>query len=201
MKFVSGADGTMTSLEIEDEKLVGIKVASGKILKASQYIISTGAASPALLPEISSQLWSKCWTLAHIELTEAEVAEYKGMPVVDNLELGFFFEPDPVTRWIKLCNATQGYEWKMGVNADGSRYSIPRYASDHPEDGIPKEAEDAMNKFIDAVLPQFSGRPLKGARICWCTDSADQHFCMYSLGTPCFGTVLHSLLEQKGLTE
>ncbi|KAL3421907.1 fructosyl amine:oxygen oxidoreductase [Phlyctema vagabunda] len=176
VKFVSGPDGTMTGLEVSEGKLTGIKVASGNTATASQYILCTGAASPALLPELSTHLWSKCWTLAHIELTEAEVQEYRNMPVVDNHELGFFFEPDPITRWLKICNATQGYQSKTAVDADGLPYSIPRYASDNPEDGIPEEAEKAIKDFIDAVLPQFAGRPLLGARICWCTDTADQHF-------------------------
>ncbi|TVY43892.1 L-saccharopine oxidase [Lachnellula occidentalis] len=176
VQFVSGLDGTMTGLEISDGQLVGIKVASGKVVKSAHYILCTGAASPSLLPELSNQLWSKCWTLAHIELTEKELAEYRNMPVVDNHELGFFFEPDPKTRWLKICNATQGYQWKTAVNAEGKSYSVPRYASDHPEDGIPEEARVEVNKFIDTILPQFSGRPLKGARICWCTDTPDQHF-------------------------
>lgn len=176
VKFISGADGTMTSLQVVEEKLTGINVASGASHTASQYILCTGAASPALLPELSTQLWSKCWTLAHIELTEAEMEGYRDMPIVDNHELGFFFEPDPKSRWIKICNATQGYQFKTAVNPKGISYSVPRYASDHPEDGIPKEAEDAIRKFIDAVLPQFSDRPLLGARICWCTDTADLHF-------------------------
>ncbi|XMA14716.1 hypothetical protein WAI453_007507 [Rhynchosporium graminicola] len=177
VRFVSGSEGTMTCLEIVDGKLSGVKVASGNTLTAKQYILCTGAASPALLPELSSQLWSKCWTLAHIELTEAEVAEYKNMPVVDNHELGFFFEPDPVTRLIKICNATQGYQSATASTLDGGAcYSVPRYASDHPKDGIPDEARDEINRFIDNLLPQFSGRPLKGARICWCTDTPDQHF-------------------------
>ncbi|OBT68206.1 hypothetical protein VE03_02381 [Pseudogymnoascus sp. 23342-1-I1] len=176
VKFVAGAEGTMTGLEVCNGKLEGIRVASGKVHRAAQYILCTGAASPALLPELSGQLWSKCWTLAHIELTEDEMAEYRNMPVVDNHELGFFFEPDPKTRWIKLCNATQGYQWKTAVKANGEKYSVPRYASDHPEDGIPEEARLDMIKFIDAVMPQFSGRELKGARICWCTDTPDKHF-------------------------
>lgn len=166
----------MTGLQISDGKLVGIKVASGKVLVAKQYILCTGAASPGLLPELSTQLWSKCWTLAHIELTPEEVEDYRGMPVVDNHELGFFFEPDPKSRWIKICNATQGYEYKTATNESGVSYSVPRYASDHPEDGIPKEAERDIRKFIASVMPQFSDRPLRGSRICWCTDTADQHF-------------------------
>lgn len=93
-----------------------------------------------------------------------------------NYEFGFFFEPDLKTRWIKICNATQGYQSKTVLNADGVSYSVPRYASDHPEDGIPKEAEEAIRKFNGAVLPMFSGRPLLGARICWCRDTVDQLF-------------------------
>lgn len=166
----------MTNLHIVNKKLSGINVASGKTLTASRYVLCTGAASPALLPELSNKLWSKCWTLAHIELTDSEIEEFHGMPVVDNHELGFFFEPDPETKLIKICNATQGYEYKTGVSEDGSHYSVPRYASDNPEDGIPEEAREGIQSFINAVIPQFSGRPLKGARICWCTDTPDQHF-------------------------
>lgn len=176
VKFISGLDGTMESLHVVNGKLSGINVASGNTHTAARYILCTGAASPALLPELSTQLWSKCWTLAHIELTDSEMEEYRGMPVVDNHELGFFFEPDPETKWIKICNATQGYEWKTATNKEGVNYSVPRYASDHPTDGIPKEAEEGIRRFIDAVAPQLSGRPLKGARICWCIDTPDQHF-------------------------
>lgn len=124
--------------------------------------------------------WSKCWTLAHIELTEEEVKVFKGIPVVDNHELGFTFEPDPETRWMKICNAFPGYDWKQGsyTNKEGetTRYSVPRYASDHPDGGIPDEARDGINAFVDRVLPQFNGRPLLGARICWCTDSPDSYY-------------------------
>ncbi|KAE8448732.1 hypothetical protein EG329_008947 [Mollisiaceae sp. DMI_Dod_QoI] len=176
VKFISGLDGTMTSLQVSHRKLTGINVASGKTLTANQYILCTGAASPALLPELSTQLWSKCWTLAHIALTEEEALEYQNMPVVDNHELGFFFEPDAKTRWIKICNATQGYQYKTSFDATSKPYSVPRYASDHPEEGIPEEAAIAIKRFIDAVLPQFSGRALLGSRICWCTDTSDQHF-------------------------
>jgi sarcosine oxidase/L-pipecolate oxidase len=101
------------------------------------------------------------------------VQEYRNIPVVDSHVLGFFFEPDSKARWIKICNATQGYQHKTAVDADGIQYAVPRYASDHPEDGIPEEAEEAIRQFIDSVLPQFSDRPLCGARICLCTDTAD----------------------------
>ena len=101
VKFVSGPQGTMVGLHVDNaERLQGIRVASGDVLHADRYILSAGAASPQVLPELSNELWSKCWALAHIELTEAEVAQWKGIPVVDNFELGFTFEPDPETsKW------------------------------------------------------------------------------------------------------
>jgi len=150
------------------------------VLVADRYILCTGAASPALLPELSTQLWTKCWTLGHIELTEAEAEEFKGMPVVDNFELGFMFEPDYENRWIKICNNFPGYQFKAGVYTDEKgekhRYSVPRYASAHPGDKIPEEAIRGIRRFVDAVLPQFSNRPPLGTAICWCTDSPDSHW-------------------------
>ncbi|KAI8309354.1 hypothetical protein K4K61_001813 [Colletotrichum sp. SAR11_59] len=181
VKFISGARGTMTGLHLDGSgRLDGIKVASGDIVRGDRYILCTGAASPEVLPELSQELWTKCWTLGHVELTEEEVSQWKGIPVVDNFELGFTFEPDPETRWMKICDNNPGYQYRLGTYTDPSgkveHYSIPRYASTHPEDGIPDEAAKAINRFIDVVMPQFSGRPLLGARVCWCTDSPDAHW-------------------------
>lgn len=99
VQFISGRRGTMTGLELDSKLgLRGVKVASGEVLTADRYILSTGAASPGLLPDIlSKQLWSKCWTLAHVKLTDEEIQQWKGIPVFDNMELGFTFEPDPET--------------------------------------------------------------------------------------------------------
>ncbi|KAK2028585.1 FAD dependent oxidoreductase [Colletotrichum zoysiae] len=181
VEFVSGPEGTMTGLSTDGSgNLVGIQVASGGVVSADRYILCTGAASPAVLPELSREMWTKCWSLAHIELTDEEIAQWRGIPVVDNFELGFTFEPDPETKWMKICDGSPGYQYRVGTYTDPSgkveHYSVPRYASAHPDDGIPEEAADAIRRFIDTVMPQFSGRPLLGARVCWCTDSPDAHW-------------------------
>ncbi|KPM43774.1 hypothetical protein AK830_g2803 [Neonectria ditissima] len=179
--FVSGPGGTMTGLQLGSSgTLSGIRVASGEVLHADRYILSTGAASPEVLPELANELWSKCWPLAHVELTDDEVAQWKGIPVVDHFEFGFTFEPDPETKLMNICDNCPGYQYRTGTTTDAagnvSSYSIPRYASANPEDGIPAEATASINRFIDAVTPQFSGRPLVNARVCWCTDSPDSHW-------------------------
>ncbi|KAF2092015.1 putative sarcosine oxidase [Saccharata proteae CBS 121410] len=174
VKFIGGPDGQMTGIESANNKISGIKVASGKIHTASRYILCTGAASPAVLPELGPHLWSKCWTLGHIELTPAEIAQFRNMPVVDNHELGFFFEADEDKGWMKICNEFQGYQFRTGKYEDGDstvEFSVPRYASEHPGEGIPEEAMKGINRLIDIALPQFSGREIKGA-----SDTADRHF-------------------------
>ncbi|OLN87297.1 L-saccharopine oxidase 3 [Colletotrichum chlorophyti] len=181
VRFVSGPRGTMTGLHLDKSgELDGVKVASGDILRAERYILCTGAASPEVLPELSQLLWTKCWSLAHIELTDEEVAQWRGIPVIDNFELGFTFEPDLETKWMKICDNSPGYQYRVGTYTDPTgkveNYSIPRYASAHPDDGIPEEAAKAVNRFIDTVMPHFSGRPLLAARVCWCTDSPDAHW-------------------------
>lgn len=81
---------------------------------------------------------------------------------------------------MKICNEFPGYQWRTTYQDSKTgqiiQYSKPRYASDHPEDRIPEEAIEGIKAFIDAVMPQFSGRPLLGARVCWCTDSPDSHW-------------------------
>ncbi|KAF6831612.1 fructosyl amine:oxygen oxidoreductase [Colletotrichum plurivorum] len=181
VKFVSGPEGTMAGLRLDASgKLDGVEVASGNVVRGDLYVLCTGAASPEVLPELSREMWTKCWTLAHVELSEEEVAQWRGVPVIDNFELGFTFEPDPETRWMKICDNNPGYQYRLGTYTDPSgkveHYSVPRYASAHPDDGIPEEAAKAINRFVDVVMPQFSGRPLLGARVCWCTDSPDAHW-------------------------
>lgn len=86
------------------------------------------------------------------------------------------------TDWIgriKICDNNPGYQYKLGTYTDANTttpFSIPRYASAHPDDGIPTEASLAITKFISAIMPQFSDRPLVDAKVCWCTDSHDGHW-------------------------
>lgn len=181
VKFIGGPSGQMTSLALSpSNELLGITVASGETHTASHYILCTGAASPGILPSLlSPHLWSKCWTLGHLECSDAELAAFAGCPVVDNRELGFFFEPDPETRRIKICNEFQGYQYRVSRRGEGGKTvdtSVPYYASEHPDESIPAEALAGMRRLVDAVLPQFSGRPIVGTSICWCTDTADRHF-------------------------
>lgn len=81
---------------------------------------------------------------------------------------------------MKICDGSPGYELLEGkyITEDDKQvaYSVPHYASDHIQIGVPEEAINNITAFVESVLPELRGRPLVDARLCWCTDTADSHY-------------------------
>lgn len=88
VKFATGKSATMKSLLLDEhQQAVGIIAEDGTRWIADRIVLCTGAWSDSLL-DTKGQLEAKCWTLAHIQLTHKERDEFKGIPVVMNLEEG-----------------------------------------------------------------------------------------------------------------
>lgn len=141
----------------------GVITRKGTELRASKTILCAGANSFKFL-NFENQLLAKCWTLAHIKLTDEEAAKLKDMPVILNLDGGFVFEPDQNNE-IKFCNEFPGY-----INMEQGN-SIPII-----KNAIPEEAEIQMRNFLRLVFPKFAERDFSMCKICWCTDTPDRHF-------------------------
>lgn len=144
--------------------VTGIRTLSGSIVKSEKVVITAGANSYKFV-DFKGQLLAKCWTVGHIQLTEAEAKALKNIPVLLNLEHGFLFEPD-ANNDLKFCNEFPGY-----INLTSDSQSIPIY-----RDQVPKEAEVYMRKFLGEVFPNLAQRPFNVSKICWCTDTPDRHF-------------------------
>ncbi|CDZ98665.1 FAD-dependent oxidoreductase [Phaffia rhodozyma] len=156
---------------------VGVETADGTIHKADRVIMACGAWTPSLI-DLKGQCISKCWVLAHIQLTSEEVKSFKNIPVLYDDQLGFFIEPDEETGLLKLCNEFSGYTRILHSQTPfGTSHpqdiSVPRSHAVHPTDTIPTEGLDDIKYLISTLLPDFQDRPLVGAKMCWCTDTAD----------------------------
>lgn len=151
----------------ENGDCTGARTYSGQTIDADKTVICAGANSVKFL-DYQGQLLAKCWTVGHIKLTDDEIAALKGIPVVLNLDRGFFFEPD-ANGDLKFCNEFPGYI-NMEHRGD-KKVSIPVY-----RDEIPKIAEQQMRQLLREVLPKLADRDFNVAKICWCTDSPDRHF-------------------------
>lgn len=171
VKFVAGTpQGKVITLIFENNDVKGAVTADGKIWRADQTFLCAGASAGQFL-DFKNQLRPTAWTIAHIPLEPHERKLYKNIPVIFNIERGFFFEPDEERGEIKICDEHPGYT-NMVTTPDGSSLtSIP-----FEKTQIPKESETRIRALLRETMPQLANRPFSFARICWCADTANREF-------------------------
>ncbi|CZR65025.1 related to fructosyl amino acid oxidase [Phialocephala subalpina] len=167
--FITGAKGGVKELLIENGDVIGAVTNHGKQYRAKTTILAAGANAPQLL-DMKDQLRPTAWTLAHIKMSREECKLYKDLPVLFNIESGFFMEPDAEKHELKICDEHPGYcNWT--VSPSGNKESIP-----FAKHQIPLEAETRVRGFLKDTMPQLASRPFSFARICWCADTPDRNF-------------------------
>lgn len=159
---------------------IGVETADGTQYLGDKVVLAAGAWSSTLV-DLEDQCCSKAWVYAHIQLTPEEAEKYKGVPVVYNGEVGFFFEPNE-HGVIKVCDEFPGFSrYKQhqpyGAAAPTS-ISVPRSHAKHPTDTYPDASEVTIRKAIATYLPDFTGKELFNRAMCWCTDTADSALLM-----------------------
>lgn len=138
----------------------------GSTFHADKVVLCTGAWTNSLI-DTKGQLVPKGHCLAHIQLTPEEHARYANIPVFDDSKWDiYYFPPFKENGIMKIAPLGSGYRIK----------GDPRMQSDHPEDGIPKEAEEHLRRGMRASIPSLAEREMFDVRICWCVDTPDAHF-------------------------
>ncbi|CAK7201534.1 hypothetical protein SEUCBS139899_004240 [Sporothrix eucalyptigena] len=155
-------------------QVTGVVTADGKTHPADLVICALGAHGAALVPQMGANNVARCWSVAHVQLTESECDLLRGLPTTNVRDLGFFFEPDPKTRLFKLCPLGAGF---TNTGADG--VSLP------PDDkrgfrpnAIPKADELKLRRLLQETLPWMADRPFVDTKLCWFSDTADSNYCI-----------------------
>ncbi|EXJ86148.1 hypothetical protein A1O1_06518 [Capronia coronata CBS 617.96] len=171
VQFVAGEkEGKVDGLIYEAGDVKGVRTADGKQHRADRTILCAGANAAALF-EFKGQLRPTAWTLAHIKLTKEEAEIYRNLPVLFNIERGFFMEPDEDNHELKMCDEHPGYCNWLTDSQNSKRSSVP-----FPNHQIPKEAELRCRGFLRETMPHLADRPFSFARICWCADTPNRGF-------------------------
>ncbi len=150
-------------------KSTGVQTKAGKFHAAKLVIVTVGAAAHKIVPEIGTEVSAKSWSVAHVRLTDDETATLRGIPVTYARDLGFFFEPDPKTNFLKLCPMGGGY---INTNPNTGVSEAPERLMRF----VPKEDERKMRELLHQTLPNLANRPLVEKFICWFADTADSDF-------------------------
>lgn len=167
--FVSGESGHVKGLIIESGNVVGCRTLDGQEHWAARTILAAGAGCQAIF-DMQDQLRPTAWTLCHLKVTVDEAKLYRNLPVLFNVEKGFFMEPDEDNLELKICDEHPGYcNWITDKN--GHKRSVP-----FARQNIPLEAETRARDFLRDCMPHLAKRDLVFARICWCADTPDRRF-------------------------
>lgn len=158
----------------DGERVTGVQTADGTVHDADLVICALGAHGSSLIPDLEKFAVARCWSVAHVQLSEAETDFLRGIPTTNVRDLGFFFEPDPETRLFKLCPLGIGY-----TNTDSNGVSLPPADKlPPPQDFIPREDEDKLRQLLRETFPWTANRPFVEQRLCWFADTVDSDYCI-----------------------
>ncbi|CDK27907.1 unnamed protein product [Kuraishia capsulata CBS 1993] len=163
VKFVSGDDGDITKVVEKDGAVGYLESVSGKRYKAANYIVCAGAGVTRII-DLEDQVQSRCWSVAHIKVSEEEASQFNGLPLLMNLNEGYYFEPDE--------NDTVKVVWEFPgfVNFESDHVSVPDYTV--PANSAPGETQ--IRRFLRNALPSLADRPFESRKLCWCAMTADR---------------------------
>lgn len=169
--FVFGAPGAAKSLiQTQSGMVSGIISEDGTHYYADKVILACGAWLDSII-DTKGQILAKCWCLVHIKLSQEEAEQWRNMPVINNRELGYLFEPDIAGRRLKVAPHGVGYTRYVTPGR-----SVPRSQNDYPSDGIPTEDKELVRELLRQCLPTLAERPFIYSRMCWDSDTPDAHF-------------------------
>jgi sarcosine oxidase/L-pipecolate oxidase len=101
-------------------------------------------------------------------MTPEELKIYKNLPVLFNVERGFFMEPDEDNGELKICDEHPGYcNWLPRPGTISQPFARHQ---------IPLASEKGVRQFLSECMPHLAERAFSFARICWCADTPNRAF-------------------------
>ncbi|KAJ5367946.1 FAD dependent oxidoreductase [Penicillium cataractarum] len=177
VSFVVGAEGTVSSLIKDGDKVIALKTSTGAFLRSHVTILATGARTPHLI-DMDNVSISTSQPVGFIQLTEKEAEELKSCPVIINLSTGWFiFPPTPKTHILKMARHGYGYEVSQPSSSLRRPLSAPRLGLSNIKSAfLPADAELALKDGLSTFFPQFKDKEFSNRRLCWYSDTPKGDF-------------------------
>ncbi|OAA58196.1 FAD dependent oxidoreductase [Cordyceps fumosorosea ARSEF 2679] len=200
-KFIlGGGAGTFSSLLKNGEAVAGIKTADGKEHPAKTVVMACGGWTPSLVPALDGLCETTAGSVLLYQLPEGSPLRrtlgYAEFPAFmfrqrEGVDGGLYGFPADRRGVVKI--GYRGIKYTNPVaQADGLDRSVPRtrWTTDDAAAGrgedttgaitdIPAKAHQVISDFVGEFLPALveGGRvPVKMSRLCWYTDSFDNHY-------------------------
>ncbi|KAL6702383.1 hypothetical protein ACN47E_002349 [Coniothyrium glycines] len=177
VSFLAGPRGTVLSLSLKDNEVVGVRTQSGEVIQGDHFILATGSWTPHLI-DMAQVSVSNAQPVGFIQLTPEEAQEMQSCPVMIDLSTGWFaFPPTPGTNILKMARHGYGYELARRSPYDKGSFSAPDLARNNAASNyLPADAEKALRDGLALFLPRFKNRTFLRSRLCWYTDTPKGDF-------------------------
>ncbi|CAK7265836.1 hypothetical protein SEPCBS57363_001781 [Sporothrix epigloea] len=185
IRFVLGPDkGLVKNLVYagDGRRCTGVRTRDGTTHSFELVVCALGAYGASLVPKLGQFCVARCWSVAHVQLTVEECTILRGIPIVNAIDLGFFFEPDPETCLLKITPLGAGYSNFSGTTQTNT--SLPPLASGDIGQNkalsgyIPEADEAQMRRLLHQTLPWLADRPFVHKKMCWFSDTVDSEYCI-----------------------
>ncbi|KIW08401.1 hypothetical protein, variant [Verruconis gallopava] len=187
----------------ETGTVAGVELCDGNYLSADLIVLAAGAWSGSLI-DLTGRVTATGQVLGYIEVTKQEAEALSQTPVQLNMSSGVFAIPPPHpekipqppsqmgkgTLYLKIARHAWGYTNPTAIphpedaSAGELTVSLPHTKPDAAKASqpIPKEGEDDLRAFLQAIIPPSSpladiaDRPFAFTRICHYADTPDGDF-------------------------
>ncbi|KAL6245539.1 hypothetical protein RBB50_007538 [Rhinocladiella similis] len=168
-------------------QVIGIRTLDGKHHHATRVIMACGGWTPSLLPPLDSVCETTAGSVVIMKLPPALAQKYAAdkcpswqYKMRDGAEGGLYGFPATADGFMKIGYRGTKYT-NPRVQVDGAERSVPITRYTRPEavaDQIPAQAMKVIKRLIDDFLPDLpaGGVEIATTRLCWYTDSWDNHF-------------------------
>lgn len=190
VKFVFGAQAGAFASYWHDQhgKVIGIKTQDGQTHPAKKVVMACGGWTPSLVPELDGLCETTAGSVMMLKIPRDSPLYDRFAPdrfpswmwkLWDGADGGLYGFPRDDRGWMKI-----GYRGTKFTNpqpqADGKVRSVPitRYTPGEKIRQIPEKAMKVFKHFLGEYLPEIAenGIDIELTRLCWYTDSFDNHY-------------------------
>ncbi|KAH7021937.1 FAD dependent oxidoreductase [Ilyonectria destructans] len=186
VRFILGpiAGKVISTVQDSAGNIVGVRTADDKTHQAALTIIACGGWTPTLVPSLDRFAETTAGSVVIFKLPEGLRERFSptnfpawSFKITEGAEAGLYGFPVDENGHLKIGYRGTKYT-NPRVQPDGCERSIPitRWTEDEQIRKIPAQAVKVIRRFTDEYLPELAGVEISLTRLCWYTDSFDNHF-------------------------
>ncbi|KAH6873808.1 FAD dependent oxidoreductase [Thelonectria olida] len=165
-------------------KVVGVRTADGKIHHAVLTIVACGGWTPSLVPSLDGFAETTAGSVVIFKIPESLRQRFSpsnfpawSFKITEGAEAGLYGFPVDENGNLKIGYRGTKYT-NPQIQPDGLERSIPitRWSEGEQISKVPAQAIKVIRRFTNEYLPELAELDISMTRLCWYTDSFDNHF-------------------------